>query len=53
MIRKILAVLMGVVAGGVFNMAIVNVSHAVYPLPEGLDPHDFDAFRAHVEATST
>jgi hypothetical protein len=50
MIRKILAVLMGIVAGGVFNMAIVTLSHAVYPLPEGLDPNDFDAFRAHVEA---
>ncbi len=50
MIRKILAVLIGVVAGGVFNMAIVTFSHAVYPLPEGLDPNDFDAFRAHVEA---
>ncbi|MDH3718657.1 MAG: hypothetical protein OES79_11105 [Planctomycetota bacterium] len=48
--RKILAVVMGVVAGGVFNMAMVDVSHAVYPLPEGLDPNDFDAFRAHVEA---
>ena len=31
-------------------MAIVTFSHAVYPLPEGLDPNDFDAFRAHVEA---
>ena len=50
MIRKILAVLIGVVAGGVFNMAMVTVSHAVYPLPEGLDPNDFDAFRAHLEA---
>ena len=50
MIRKILAVLVGVVAGGAFNMALVTVSHAAYPLPEGLDPNDFDAFRAHVEA---
>ena len=50
MVRKILALLIGILAGGVFNMAIVTVSHAVYPLPEGLDPNDFDAFRAHVEA---
>ncbi len=50
MIRKILAVLLAIVAGGVFNMAIVTVSNAAYPLPEGLDPNDFDAFRAHVEA---
>jgi len=50
MIRKILAVLMAVIAGSVFNMAIVTLSHTVYPLPEGMDPNDFDAFRAHVEA---
>jgi hypothetical protein len=50
MIRKILAVVMGIVAGGVFNMAMVTASHAVYPLPEGLDPNDFEAFKAHVEA---
>ena len=31
-------------------MALVTVSHAVYPLPEGIDPNDFEAFRAHVEA---
>jgi hypothetical protein len=38
MIRKILAVLVGAIAGGVFNMALVTVSQAMYPLPEGLDP---------------
>jgi len=50
MIRKVLAVLFGIVAGGVFNMAIVTVSNAVYPLPDGIDPNDFNAFKAHVEA---
>ena len=50
MIRKILAFLLGGIAGGVFNMALVTVSHAVYPLPEGLDPNDFEELRAHVEA---
>jgi hypothetical protein len=50
MIRKIMAVVIGIVAGGAFNMAIVTASHAVYPLPEGIDPNDFDAFKAHVEA---
>jgi hypothetical protein len=50
MIRKILAVLLGGFAGGVFNMALVTVSNIVYPLPKGIDPNDFEAFRAHVEA---
>jgi len=50
MIRKITAVVIGLVAGGAFNMAMVTASHAVYPLPAGIDPNDFDAFKAHVEA---
>jgi hypothetical protein len=50
MIRKILAFLLGGIAGGVFNMALITVSHAVYPLPAGIDPKDFEALRAHVEA---
>lgn len=50
MIRKILAVILGGIAGSVFNMALVTVSHVMYPLPEGIDPNDFEAFRAHVEA---
>ena len=49
MIRKIMAVVIGIVAGGVFNMAMVTASHAVYPLPDGIDPNDFEALKAHVE----
>ncbi|MCH9654320.1 MAG: hypothetical protein K0U86_18725 [Planctomycetes bacterium] len=50
MIRNIMAVVIGIIAGSAFNMAIVTVSHGMYPLPEGIDPNDFDAFKAHVEA---
>jgi hypothetical protein len=49
MIRKILAVVIGSVAGSAFNMAIVTLSHVVFPLPEGIDPNDFEAFKAHVQ----
>lgn len=48
--RKILAVVLGLIAGGVFNMALVQVSNTVYPLPAGVDPNDFEAFSAHVKA---
>ena len=48
--RKILAVVIGLVAGGIFNMALVQVSNMLYPLPEGVDPNNFEQFRAHVEA---
>ncbi len=50
MIRKILAVVIGIVAGGAFNMAIVTASNTLYPLPEGIDPNDFEAFKAYVES---
>ena len=50
MTRKILAVIFGALLGGAFNMAMVMVSSVLYPLPEGVDPNDFEAFRAHVTA---
>ena len=50
MLRKILAVVLGAFAGGVFNMALINVSNAVYPPLAGVDPNDIEAFRAHVVA---
>ena len=48
--RSVLAVVLGFILGGVFNMAMVTVSTAAYPLPEGVDPNDFEAFQAHVQA---
>ena len=50
MIRSIVAVLAGLVAGSAVNMALVSVSNAMYPLPADVDPNDFEAFRAYVEA---
>jgi len=50
MIRNILAVVLGIIAGSIFNMALITVSHTVYPLPESVDPNDFESFKAHVEA---
>lgn len=49
MIRRILAVVLGIVAGSAFNMAMVTASHAAFPLPEGIDPNDFEAFKGYVE----
>ena len=48
MLRKILAVVIGIVAGSAFNLMLVNVSHTL--LPEGIDPNDFEAFRGHMQA---
>jgi len=49
-VRNVLAVLLGLLAGGIFNMLLVLVSQAAYPLPPDVDPNDMEAFRAHVEA---
>ncbi|WP_182869140.1 hypothetical protein [Stieleria mannarensis] len=49
MIRNVVAIVAGLIAGSIFNMALVSVSHVVYPLPDGIDPNDFEAFRTHVE----
>ena len=37
-VRNILAVLAGVIVGGVINMGIVNISGSIIPLPAGVDP---------------
>ncbi|QDU94435.1 hypothetical protein [Lignipirellula cremea] len=50
LLRKILAVVLGIIAGSAFNMAIVTLSHVAFPLPKGVDPNDMEAFQAHVAA---
>jgi len=50
MVRKSLAFFIGGVAGGAFNMAMITLSHVVYPLPDDVDPNDFEAFKAYIEA---
>tara|TARA_R110002072_G_scaffold101524_5_gene223534 strand:- start:5636 stop:6046 length:411 start_codon:yes stop_codon:yes gene_type:complete len=50
MIRNILAVLLGIVAGMAANMALIYASLALYPLPEGLDPKDTEAYNGYLES---
>jgi hypothetical protein len=38
MIRKILAVVLGVVAGGIVIGVSEAIAHTIYPVPAGLDP---------------
>jgi MFS family permease len=47
--RSILAVLAGVIVGGVLIAAVEAVSSVVYPLPPGVDHHDYESLRQHVE----
>jgi hypothetical protein len=43
--RSILAVLLGVVVGGLLVAAVEFVSHLIYPPPQGLDPANVEAFK--------
>lgn len=43
-LRNILAVIVGVVAGSVVNMALVAAGHRLTPLPKGVDVSDMQRF---------
>jgi hypothetical protein len=40
MLRNVLAVIAGIVIGGLVNMAIIAVSPSLIPLPAGVSPND-------------
>ena len=48
MIRKILAVVFGIVVAVVLIIAIEALGHAVYPMPDGLDFTNPEALKAYV-----
>ena len=47
--RSILAVIAGVVFGGILVWAVEKIGHAVYPLPEGFDPTDMEQLKVIVQ----
>ncbi|MEE2906494.1 MAG: hypothetical protein VX527_01545 [Planctomycetota bacterium] len=49
MFRNICAVLVGLVAGMVFNMLIVMLSMVLYPMPEGVGWNDREGLAAYIE----
>lgn len=50
MLRNILAIIIGLFLGGVFNMMMITVSQVIYPYPEGVDPNNMEQVREHIEA---
>lgn len=48
MLRRILAVVGGLIAGSVCIGAVEWLGHYFYPLPEGMKPNDMDAFKEYV-----
>ena len=54
MIRNILAVIGGLVAGMAVNMAIITLNTSVlYPMPEGIDQNDMVQFNAYIATLPT
>lgn len=50
MLRNVIGLIVGIFAGGAFNMAIITLSQSLYPPPEGMTPSDFEAFKAYVQS---
>ena len=46
-VKNILAVVGGALIGILVNSGIVSISGAVIPLPEGIDPNDFESLKAN------
>lgn len=47
-LRNILAVVAGVVLGGLVNAGLINFSPSIVPLPEGVDPNDIESIKANI-----
>jgi len=47
-LRNVLAVIGGLLIGGMINISIVSSSGLVVPLPEGMDPSDMESINAHI-----
>lgn len=51
-IRNILAVLAGLVTGGIVNMALIHLGSTIMPPPEGVDVNDINSINAHINEYS-
>ncbi|WP_449397689.1 hypothetical protein [Chryseobacterium wanjuense] len=49
MLRRILAVIAGIIVGSIGIWLIERVGHSLYPFPEGLKPTDIEGFKTYVE----
>lgn len=46
-LRNVLAVVAGIVVGGLVNMGLITVGPEIIPLPEGVDPNDMESLKAN------
>jgi hypothetical protein len=50
MVRCIVAVICGIIAGGVFNMAVIMLSWAIYRPPEGADMSNPETMKTYIDS---
>jgi len=47
-VRNCLAVVAGIIIGGIVNMGIIMISASVVPLPEGVNPEDINSMNENM-----
>lgn len=52
-LRNVLAVVAGIVVGGLVNMGLITVGPEIIPLPEGIDPNDMESLKANSHLMET
>jgi hypothetical protein len=48
--RNIGAVILGLIVGMIVNMLILQINSLFFPLPEGLDPTDYEALKSAMQS---
>lgn len=49
MLKKILAVVAGIIVGSICVWAVETLNHMLYPYPEGMKPGDMEGFKNYIE----
>jgi hypothetical protein len=49
LVKNILAVVVGLLVGGLVNFALIMASGSIIPLPEGIDPMDPESLKANID----
>lgn len=47
--RKFISILAGLFAGSLVVFIVEKIGHTVYPLPEGIDPNNIEAFKEYAQ----
>lgn len=50
MLRNIAGVVLGLIVGSIANMALISLNVSLFPMPDGTDMQDPEAFQAYIAA---